>query len=85
MIQATVVGKTAIAPLTETLDKSFTHQLEHFPFADLDTSPDDFKIFVNNMVKQIMEWEGYEHSGCGMLPGNPWVNLSGVYSKVKLT
>lgn len=76
MIGAVESAKPAIWPLLAEIEERFGACItsEHYP-------DDDVEVMVNNMIKQILEYLGYEHVGCGMLRHALYIKLSGVYRK----
>jgi hypothetical protein len=76
MVEAANNGKPPLWPLLEYVEANFGEFItsELFP-------GDDVEIMVNNMIKQIMEYSGYEHAACGMLRHARYIKLSGVYNK----
>ncbi len=59
-------------------------QLESYFGAFLDSankSNDDIPTMVNNMIKQIMDHLGYEHTSCSLYPKARFIRSSGMYEK----
>lgn len=77
MISAIDEGKPAIWPLLDEIESRFGNFIASESFPD-----DDVEIMINNMIKQIMEYAGYEHVACGMLRHGRYIKLSGVYQKL---
>jgi hypothetical protein len=75
MAAAIDAGKPAIEPLLAYIENRFES-----PLASSDYPPDDVGILVNNMIKQIMEAQGYEHCACGLCRGR-FIRQSGVYRR----
>lgn len=73
MLAAVAKGKLAIEPLLPEIEQRFAE-----PLASPFYPPEEVAVFVNNMIKQIMEQCGYEHSACGICRGR-FFKMSGVY------
>ena len=76
MITATNENKPAIFPLLSRIEKQFRPYLQSSKYNE-----DDAVVFVNNMIKQIMEYQGYEHSACGLCPQADIIKVSGLYRR----
>ena len=76
MLDAAGQGKPPLWPLLDHIENRFGTYIASDRFPD-----DDVEVMVNNMIKQIMEYAGYEHAACGMLRHARYIRLSGVYEK----
>lgn len=73
MIEAVKDGQPALKPLLDTIESEYEEHL-----ASKDYPEEDVSVFINNMIKQILEHNGYEHVGCGLCRGR-FFKASGVY------
>jgi hypothetical protein len=77
MASATALGKPAIVPLLDEIASRFGAQCESPEFP-----PEEVTVFINNMIKQIMERSGYKYVGCGIIRGSRHFKNSGVFEKL---
>lgn len=76
MIKATDLNKAAIDFLLSEIESLFGK------FLNSSSEPDDNRpVMINNMIKQIMNQLGYEHTGCTLLPNARYIKASGMYKK----
>ncbi|MFW5785485.1 MAG: hypothetical protein ACOCW1_04795 [Chitinispirillaceae bacterium] len=73
MIEAVKDSQPALKPLLDTIECEYEEHL-----ASKEYPEDDVSVFINNMIKQILEHHGYEHVGCGLCRGR-FFRASGVY------
>ncbi|MFP4164435.1 MAG: hypothetical protein ACLFQB_09270 [Chitinispirillaceae bacterium] len=73
LIEAVKNGQPAIKPLLGTIESEYEEHL-----ASKDYPKEEVSVFINNMIKQILEQRGYEHVGCGLCRGR-FFKASGVY------
>jgi len=76
MASATAHGKPAIVPLIDEIESKFGTHFESPEFPH-----EEVMVFINNMIKQIMELSGYKYVGCGIIRGSRYFKNSGVYQK----
>ena len=74
MIAATKRGEPAIMPLISEIERQFAEELTSSAYPE-----DDVVVLVNNMIKQIMEQNGYEHAACGICRATNIIKSSGIY------
>ncbi|NLE01490.1 MAG: hypothetical protein GX640_16610 [Fibrobacter sp.] len=75
MISSTEEKKAAITKLVEKIEEKFEG-----PLSSKEYPQDEIGVFINNMIKQIMEHLGYSHIGCGLCPGK-YIRASGLYER----
>jgi hypothetical protein len=75
MFSATEQGLPAIEFLHEELETKFEVYLKSKDFPE-----EDVGIFANNMIKQIMQYHGYNYIACGLCPAGKYIKMSGVYT-----
>lgn len=73
MLASVAKEKPAIEPLLPEIELRFAE-----PLASPLYPPEDVAVFINNMIRQIMEQCGYEHSACGICRGR-FFTMSGLY------
>lgn len=76
MVKAVMENKPAIYYLLETIEQSFDEQ-----FTSQNFDLDEIAVFVNNMIKQIMELSGYSNTACGICRNARFIKSSGMYVK----
>ncbi len=69
-------GRAPIAALGHELHERFGEAIELTPY-----DSERVHTMVNNMVKQIMEREGYRLSACTLLRDCPFCSSSGLYAR----
>jgi len=79
MFSATKAGKPAIEFFLADLESQFGEALS-FP----EYPKEEVGVFVNNMIKQIMENRGFGHVACGICRNGRYIKSSGVYRKVDI-
>lgn len=72
-------GKSPIEAVGAELHERFGKAIEALPY---DT--DRVRTMVNNMVKQIMERQGYRLSACTLLRDCPFCSSSGLYTRAPI-
>lgn len=76
MIATVEEGKTPLLPLDDELHERFHDLIEKSQ-----TSSDDLRILCKNMMKSILEKEGYTHVGCTLVPQGKFAKDCGLFSK----
>lgn len=75
MISASESNKPAIEPFLADLESHFED-----PLSSPDYPDEEISVFANNMIKQILERNGYEYVGCSRCRGR-YIKSSGLYQK----
>jgi hypothetical protein len=75
MVSATEFNKLAIEPFLAELESQFEKQL-----SNPDYPKEEISVFANNMIKQVLERNGYEYVACGRCEGR-FIKSSGLYRK----
>jgi hypothetical protein len=76
MLEATAQNLPAIEFLLNELEEKFE------PYLTSDDYPEeDVGILANNMIKQIMQYHGYEYTACALCPDGKSIKMSGLYIK----
>ncbi|MDA3800256.1 MAG: hypothetical protein PF692_14405 [Kiritimatiellae bacterium] len=75
MTLATAQGLPAIEFFLNELEMRFDVHLksENYP-------KEDVGILANNMIKQVMQHNGYVYTACGLCPAGKYIKMSGVYT-----
>ncbi len=76
MIVAIKSGETPLLHLDKALDQEFSKRIEAAPFKS-----DDLRVMTMNMMKQILEKQGYRHIACCLVPEGKFVRSAGVFQK----
>ncbi len=76
MIAATDEGKPAIAPILAEIESLFSGQL-----ASPENPKEDVAVFINSIIKHIMEQSGYEFIACGLCRNGRYIKSSGLFQK----
>ncbi len=73
MLEAVEQGRPAILPLLHIIEDEYEEHLSSSEYPQ-----EEVAVFINNMVKQILESKGHEHIGCGLCRGQ-YIKVSGMY------
>jgi hypothetical protein len=76
MLGAANKGRPAIEPLLSDIESRFEECLSSPEFPD-----EEIAVFVNNMVKRILEMSGYELVACARIPAARYIKSSGLFGK----
>ena len=74
LIDATDSNKPAILYLLSEIESTFGMVLGSKEYREV-------PVLVNNMIKQIMEHFGYQHSGCAICSDAEYIKSTGMYKK----
>jgi hypothetical protein len=75
MISSSDSNELAIEPFLDDLESKFEHHLSSSDYPE-----EEIGVFANNMIKQILELNGYEHVACGRCKGR-FIKSSGLFQK----
>jgi hypothetical protein len=75
MLAAAAAGRPAIEPLLAEIESRFE---EHLGSAEY--PKEEIGVFINNMIKQIMEKSGYALIACGKCRNGRFIKSSGLFS-----
>lgn len=75
MVSASELNRLAIEPVLGDLELRFDEYL-----SSPDYPEEEISVFANNMIKQILEKNGYEYVACGRCKGR-YFKSSGLFQK----
>lgn len=76
MLEAADSGEAPVAPIDSELHEQFSHRIEQ---SGHDES--ELRILCMNMMKQLLELQGYEHVGCALRVEGEFVKSAGIFRK----
>lgn len=76
IIQAADAGEAPVAPIDSDLHTLFSKRIEE---SEHDES--ELRILCMNMMKQLLELQGYEHVGCALRGNGEFVKSAGIFRK----
>jgi hypothetical protein len=76
MLFASNKGKPAIEPLLSEIENRFEE-----PLASKDYPGEEIAVFINNMIRQVLEMSGYELLACAKIPAGRYIKSSGLFCK----
>jgi len=76
MVSATEEGKPAIAPILAEIESLFGGHL-----ASPENPKEEIAVFINSIIKHIMEQSGYEFIACGFCRNSRYIKSSGLFRK----
>lgn len=77
MEEAIARGEAPVVPLDEELHERFSDLIEKE-----ETDSAELRVLCMNMMKQLLEQKGYQHTACAFVPKGSFVTSAGLFQKV---
>ncbi len=71
-------GESPLIPLDSELNSTFSNKI-----INSGHNQEELRIMCLNMMKQFLEYLGYKHTACCLIPKGEFVRSAGVYKKDK--
>jgi hypothetical protein len=72
-------GKSPLLPMDSELNSRFSQKI-----IDSNHDEEELRIMCLNMMKQLLEFMGYEHTACALIRDGEFVKSAGIYKKIDL-
>ncbi len=77
MLDAISNGEAPVAPIDTELHEMFSEKID-----SMNEDESELRILCMNMMKQILEFQGYEHVGCALRANGQFVKSAGIFKRV---